>query len=385
MRRAALGAVALLLSGCVGEDAGSSDSRVQFNPLERQSKVVEPVRDPGPPVDLEKRPDYQKILQGFRDNADALFQRSDIHQKIDQIERVFMGTGKYLELVEIYQDVVEKEGLDSSAAPRLAWAYIRLGQRKQARAFLDRLEENRREDAIVAFLDGAFWFNEAQESEEAIGKAVDAWERALELDPDFRGFSGLTADSVRRKVKQLQQASPAARRPSSGSESEDDAEARSARSPDPSEAEPGESRGRGESDHRPSTGDKPPENEASDADTPDKPPVPLLLTRADMAYSQGETGKAKRLYAQVLNRDADNVGAEFGMIRVLWKQNPHDQDLSKRARKLAERDDLDPRDAYELGLFARAKLDLPDLTNELWERIRLQDPELAKKLGIAED
>ena len=386
----------LLLSACADEETGD-EKRVDFTPLERQSKMTRPVVDPAPPVDLEEHPEYRQIIRGFRNNAAALFEREDIGERIQQIERVFVGTGKYLELLAIYQEVVEKQGLVSAAAPRLAWSYIRLGQRRQARELIDRLLEARPKDAVVAFLDGSWWFNEVRESEKAAARAAIAWRRALDLDPDFQGFAQINAPALEQKVRQLEARLSKPPEELIGGEAP-------AEPPQVEEAEPksetsasaeGEAAGEGVEEAAETlaegaaeTVEEPVREESAPSDRSGanggERPIPILLTRADLALNAGRLGEAKGLYERVLEADPERLEAEFGLIRVLYKENPHASEAHERAEKLVGRPRLGADLAYDLGLFARAKLERPELADKFFDVVRSKDPSMAEKLGIGE-
>lgn len=404
--------LAVALGACSSADGGTDESTVYFTPLERQETVVEPVEAPGPPVDLENRESYRQIVEGFRKSAAALFQREDIEKRLDQIERVFLGTGKYLELVSIYQDVYDRLGVDSPVADRLAWAYIRLGQRQQARALLDEMQRARPNDATVAFLDGFYWMNAGQDSPKAFARAVLQWRRVLDLAPNFEAFGRVSARSLKARIRQLERRLPKppeqlVERPKtvvadgdgggtdteSGTETSEDA-------PTPeSEAEPADGK---TAEASPSDEETDERTKKADAETPkDAPstsgarasdesadddqgptPVGVVMMRADEALSKGNPTEAERRYEKILDRDPDHAGAQIGLVKVAWKQNPEDPKLADRVRKLADNQDLEARDVYDLGLFAKVRLKDQKLAEEIFERVREMNPEFAKKVGI---
>jgi tetratricopeptide (TPR) repeat protein len=312
----------------------------------------------------------------------------------------------------IYQDVVDQRGLDTEASPRLAWAYVRLGQEQQARELLDKLLEARADDADVHFIDGSFWFNRARESPVAAARTAVAWERALELDPNFKGYEGITAAAMQKQVAQLK-----SRLPKSPARMVREAEAQEA-AESSGAGEGGVAAHGGQMPGGGAMGQMPAENEeegaepdagASDtataapaepdtgvADTgsaeskadagaeeePTKTPVPILLTRADMALNQGELDRAESIYGKVLDREEGNIDARIGLVRLDYKRAPEDGKIVQKVRRIAESDRLTASQAYDLGLFADVKLGETELARELWEKVRALDADYADRLGL---
>jgi tetratricopeptide (TPR) repeat protein len=421
VERLAIGVlVAAMLGACSSSDEGSDDSRVHFTPLERESRSVEPVDAPAPSVSLEERPEYKKIIEGFRSQAVQLFQRDDIDRRLNQIERVFIGTGKYLELVAVYQDVVDELGLESPAAPRLARGYIRLGQREQAREFLDKLKEARPEDAQVAFLEGLYAVSAPQQTAEAASQAVTAWRRTLELDPDFEGPGRMTADRLERQIEQLdkrasagdrggqQQPGPVAQADQPGSDGTGPGAPAGDDQPDDEKSADDETAGEDSADgaDRESTDEaESPEqktgaeradvgmaDEADDGDgasepTPDaggETPAGVLVLRADEARATGNLEKAAETYQKVLDRAPDHLDAKFGLLQVDWKRDGNADDIAGRLKSLLDHPELTAREAYQMAQFADGELGRAELAETFRQRVRELDADYADKLGIGE-
>lgn len=418
-----------MLGACSSSDEGSGDSRVHFTPLERETRSVEPVEAPAPPVSLEDRPEYEQIIQGFRSQAVQLFQRDDIDRRLNQIERVFVGTGKYLELVAVYQDVVDELGLESSAAPRLARGYIRLGQRKKAREFLDKLKQARPEDAQVAFLEGLYAVSAPEQAPQDADRAVEAWRRTLDLDPDFEGPGGMTAARLEQQIGQLEQSGSAAGQGQPGQQR-----------PGPvAQAEPGgggaEQPPSGEGDGTPSgesDGDELDENtgetdgetsgdnekkeatdetptadkvdagaERADAEmageedggdgalgsAPDagtEAPVGVLVLNADEARANGNLEKAAETYQKALDRAPEHLDAQFGLLQADWARDGEMDDIAGRLESLLDHPELTAREAYQMARFADGELGRAELAETFRQRVRELDADYADKLGVGE-
>lgn len=193
--------------GCGPHEAGEAD-RIHFNPLERDAQTMREIEPPEPSFSLEENPEYQQVIDAFRENAGNLFQRErdDMGRRIAQIENIFMQTGKYLEFVAILQDVVDEEGLSNPAAIRLAWGYVRLGPDETARSFLERILEEHPEDPRVHFAHGSYWFEKARDSEVAMARAVLAWKQSLKFDEG--GGRARRRGSLKERVRMMEKQLP---------------------------------------------------------------------------------------------------------------------------------------------------------------------------------
>jgi Flp pilus assembly protein TadD len=379
------------LVGC-GQAPTSADGVTYFHPLQAEEPLVEPVQDPGPPVKTEEMEGYSQIMEGFRANAEVLFRRADIEKRLDQIEQVFVSTGHYLELVSIYQRVVEKQGYDTPAAPRLAWALVRLGQRQQAKTLIDDLKEARPEDADVHFIDGAYWLNQARESREAAARTVLAWQKTLELDPDYEGFEEASASNIQTQIDRLRQQigappsevlkqakppKPAPEKPKADGESalaeSKQTQSRQAPEPEPTSAEPAD---------EPEGPEKVAEAPDDEAEQRKPSPDSVRLTRASLAVSEGDLEQARNLYESVLEDDSDHLRAQFGLLKVRQRDGAAAESLAEEARSLLDHPKLDAQTAYNIGLFARAKLDAEELAESFFDVVRTKDPAFAEQNGL---
>lgn len=381
--------VCLVLAGC-GQQPSSSDGVTYFHPLQAEESLVEPVEDPGAPVDTEEMRGYRQIMEGFRANAGALFQRSDIEKRLDQIEQVFISTGHYLELVGIYQRVVEQQGIESTAATRLAWSLVRLGQRQQAKTLIDRLKDARTQDPDVHFIDGAFWLNRAQDSREAAAKTAMAWQKTLELDSDYKGFQGATASDIQNQIDRLKQnlgAPPSeiiqkAQPPAPAPAAEPPAEPEQVANQQDTEDKPTPDTEGRERPSEPDTEETAPTTPQEPPTTDEPSPVKVRLMRASLAASKGDLETAKRQYESVLEDESNNLQARFGLLKVRQKQGDAVGTLRDEVRSLLDHPELDAPTAYNIGLFARARLDSDELATSYFNEVRNKDPEFAEQNGL---
>ncbi|MFB6265206.1 MAG: tetratricopeptide repeat protein [Bradymonadaceae bacterium] len=414
----ALGLASLLavLAWNCGGAADDSRTTAYVHPLAGPDEFDSTVSSPAPPVSMDEKPGYRSIVEAFKKNASALFKRSDIDKRIEQIERVFVATGHYLDLVAIYQRVVDEQGLASPAAPRLAWAYIRLGQRRLARKLIDRLERARPESARVAYLEGAFWFDRASQSKKAAARTVRAWRRALERNPDLQGFGGVGASQLKRQLARLEKrlgSSPEAilgsdERPSStdtspprsdgSGESSIGGETEPSSSADPPDERGGEDDSdAGEDSSAAEPTDEPTADSSagaapsrtntdrSDGSTEDTGQVAdRAVIEGQLALESGAPRKAQSRFERALEHAPGRVDARLGLLRAKLRAGGDPDALADDLRKLVERQDLSARQAYDAALFARVKLEDDGLAVRLLERVRRLDPAFAKRIGVSE-
>lgn len=390
-----------LAVGCGGE-AESDDERVHFTPLERDEQSTREIDAPEPPVSLEEREELARLVRKFRQRAPEFFAKKTKDRPVSETERLFLSSGKYLQLVPIYQQVVDEQGLESPAAPRLAWVLVRLGQEKQARQLLDELLGVRPDDPFVHFVDGAYWFNQSTESSRAAAKAVLSWRRVLELDSTFEGPRRLDSRALKQKIQQIERRLPEAPEALASQEGPVDRggpppEERAAPE-NPEGAEMGDTgvesggadradAGRGADAGTASGPDAGSTARARSADAGvdggARTPTPVLVTRAELATNDGELDRARRLYRRILEeRGSDRPDAKFGLIQLGYRQNPNDESLAKRLRDLVDHPDMTASLAYEMGLFAQSKLERSKLAETCWKRVRQLDPSYAEQVGI---
>lgn len=366
---------------------------VWFTAVETDVPKPRPIEDPGPSLPAAQLTSYEPIIQGFLKNHPRLLEREDIKLQIERIENIFLASGRYHEIVALYRADVEKRGTASHVADRLAWAYIRLGQRKKAREWLDELLKARASDPMVHFLEGAFWIQAEPRGPDSLRKAVDAWKRVIELDPNFRGPENLDARVLAEEIARFEQAAGPAPPPQSAVPSAravvqraigdalragpEAAELPTEPPPEPEQpVEPGQ------------PAEAPPAEPAEP--TPPPPSSPdhtieqqyrLLVAKAQIALGRGEPEKAEDLYLQAKKLVPTGFDAEFGHLRAGWSVTSARNDIATKMRELAKREDLTARQRYDLGLFLWTQMSRPDLAREQFEKLKKQDPELAERVG----
>jgi tetratricopeptide (TPR) repeat protein len=201
---AALLFVAMMsLVGCRPATGADTASKIWFQPLEQQRPTAEPLAMATPPADADEFDRFDPVFRGVEARPVELFERSNIGRWADKIEDIYLRSGRYLELAGLYQQVVDEMGVGSRAAPRLAWVYVRLGQRHLAGPLLDKLLAEQPDNASVHFVNGAYWFNDARNSRQAAARAIRSWETTLSLNPNFSGFGPFESRSLQQQIDRL--------------------------------------------------------------------------------------------------------------------------------------------------------------------------------------
>ncbi len=394
----ALGAgVGLLASGCGQGPVDDSAGAVSFSPLETGTVTPEVVSD-RQQVPAKQKKQVQDIIDGFKKNALKFFQSGDPQGRLSQIETVFIASGHYLDLVGIYQNVVEKQGISSDAVPHLARAYLRLGQEPEARALLDKMILHRANEPQTWFLNGAYWLPKAQNSEDAAARVVASWQKALEIDPNFNVAGQGNTPPLRQQLAALRQRTPKeaikkavdeiaqkpvdlAKKPIKAAP-RSDLRASDLRASAPSPAPPG-AKPRAQSAPSPAP-QAPSPAQSAPSPAPQAETAEVIIARGDIALSQGDADKAEQYYKKALQQKPNSASARFGLIRAAWTDDARRNQAGRDLRKLAKRDDLSARQLYDVGLFAFSKLGDNKLAIDLWKRAKQSDPALARQANIDE-
>jgi tetratricopeptide (TPR) repeat protein len=389
-----------LLTACGQGTVDSERDPVYFSPLEDQSIEPKVHDDPGPAMSAKERQQIQPVIEGFRRNARQVLAKPDIGERISQIESIFIASGHIVELANIYQDIVEEEGVSSPAAPRLAWILLQMGQEKQARMWIDRLLVEYPGRASSWYLDVIFHLPQLREGGSAAPRIVYGWNRAnSDQTTELVGFGERQIAMVDQQVSQLEERLP--EQALAGVE-EELAELLATpvseleRPPALADEEPAAPTGEPDAvdqERAQAPVRQPDEDEQVDPDiaatteepkTPAEEQEPLKITvaRGSIALSNDETEKAMRIFQSALERDPDNVAANLGMARASWTVEEMRGQSTKLIRELASRDDLTPRQKYEVGLFAFSKMDDNELATKMWTQVQSEDPELAEQVGL---
>lgn len=327
--------------------------------------------DPGPNITQTELDTFEPIVEGFQKNHELLLGQSDVREQLDRIENVYIATGRYLELVGIYQRDVAEKGAKSHAAARLGWAYIRLGQEKPAKELVALLKTEESERAMAFFLEGAGHLQWDAGSEGSNQGLYRAWSRALELNPNFKGFEGISAAQMRAQLERLK---PQLGEPVDALALAQErvqgvtAAALAATAVKPTEAEP----------EVPAVE---PEVPAAEPDDPERQ-YRITVARAELALNEAKYQEAEELFIQAKALVPNGFAAEFGHLRAGWGQEGARPRIRPRFEELAKRDDLTGRQAYDLGIFLLNVVQDKALAAGVLNRVKTLDPELAGRVNI---
>jgi tetratricopeptide (TPR) repeat protein len=273
--------------------------------------------------------------------------------------------------VGIYQRDVAEKGAKSHAAARLGWAYIRLGQEKPAKELVALLKTEESERAMAFFLEGAGHLQWDAGSEESNQGLYRSWSRALELNPNFKGFEGISAAQMRAQLERLK---PQLGEPVDALALAQErvqgvtAAALAATAAKPTEVEP----------EVPAVE---PEVPAAEPDDPERQ-YRITVARAELALNEAKYQEAEELFIQAKALVPSGFAAEFGHLRAGWGQEGARPRIRPRFEELAKRDDLTGRQAYDLGIFLLNVVQDKALAAGVLNRVKTLDPELAGRVNI---
>jgi len=358
-----------------------------FAAVQVDAPMASIIGDPGPSISAIEMNRFEPILDGFRKNHELLLSQDDVRQQLDRIETVYIATGRYLELVGIYQRDVEKRGAKSHAAARLAWSYIRLGQERQAKELIALLKKEESEEAMAYFLEGTTFLQWDPSAEDSKKGVFRAWSRALELEPNFKGFESISAAQMRSQIDQIRPlmveekslsamelAQERIAKISDGAQAATTPDADVPEAPDVDEAPSNEAPGD--------------EATVSDEALPASPSADpareyrIAVARAELLLNEARFQDAEDAFLVAKTIDPNGFAAEFGHLRAGWGIETARPRIRPRLRALAERDDLTGRQAYDLGLFLLRHANERELATNLLNRVKELDPELANRVQI---
>lgn len=422
----------LIASACVEGSEPTGRPTITRGALEQDVYESTVILDPGTGTSQDEIDKLGPLFESFEKNAPRLFRQGDLGPRIEMIERAYMTSGRYMDLVAMYKKDVDEHGLrQGPTAIRLTWAMVRLGQEDEAKRLLGELLVLRPKNPDVWFLYGAYWIKYARSSSDAAKKVVLAWRKVVELDPQFSGFEGINAPTLKRETDaiakgtrilpgelELLEATLTTK-----AKDTPKGEATTTDKPTPVVAE-------GEEATPGTDGQTPPENApgeevavevpptettpavvATNEDTEPveetapaeeapvaKGPEPLtvLMGRAQMALSQGDqNGAAGFVKTAILTHSPEGafdklVDTEqssrdiFTLIRLAWQTSQDRNGAARAFRKLAERaqGEKDATLTYEMAMFAWKELEDRPVAIRLFEHFAKLDPARAGAMNI---
>ncbi len=421
-----IGAVALVFvaSGCGDGLLAEGEEIVYLSPRSGAGVEAAPVVDELPEPDEQRAINYEQIRQGFAARPAVLLNDPDAPSMLSAIEQSFLLSGHYLELIALYEQVYAAEGTASMAAPALAWAYMQIGHEPGVRALVERMVEEQPEDPLTWLVAGNAHLAMGDMSLAAQQRALDSFERVLELDPGFERFIAMDRGRLDAQISSLRQQLPDDIPPEvlaeadegtpmhhagegeggmgleveaedaeidveAAEEEETDEEAASeeaqvvaqevagGRAPAVAQAVEEVAALRDE--------EEPAEDEEIEEEVEEVDPLAAARKVAEgrrlMRQGSDHFTDAQEAFEEALEYEPENVDAAIGILQ-LAQRSEAPQDMLRNQVDTIAAHELSAQQAYDLGLFSLQRLNDRELASSLLERVRQKDPSFADRVDI---
>ncbi len=190
---------AVLLSACAPDDVPPGTYLFADGPLSNfaANAYVDQLSQ-RPDLDPEKRAVVEQIVAA---PEEFLTQRPPT-SVLNEAELVFFAAGRSFELLDFYAAAVER-GVEDMR-PRRAWLLERLGLHDEALSEARQAVRDLPQSAEAHFVLG-FVLGQSEEADRALLSEIrDSYRRAVSLDPEFLGPSGVTAPEVLEQVRAIE-------------------------------------------------------------------------------------------------------------------------------------------------------------------------------------
>lgn len=402
--------------GCAEGAAPEAPEPIYQSPLEQDTYAPTPILDPGTGAKPEELARFAELFVSVEQNADALFSRQDVEGRLDLVERAYLSAGRFQDLVAMYSKHVQTHGVDSPIAARLAWAWVKLGQEKNALELSTRILKAKPQDSTSWFLYGAHWLREADTSTDAAARVFVSWSELLKRSPGFIGFDNIDATAIRREVElqkgRLTQSpeelealraklleadaapAPEPKTPQTPTPNTDPAATPEPTPPTPPTTEPTAPQAAPPS--------QPPTPSPAPMPTTPKPaPAPslaVLLVKAQLAMGNQSLDEAgghmERAYSLLLGshkslteaikaQPQSELAHMMTFIKLDWELARDRHDTAVAARALFERADLAPSTMHEGVMFALRKMEDRPLARTLLNQLKAKDAAYFERSGAS--
>lgn len=341
--------------------------------------LVRPFKDPAmtrkdarPSLDAAQLGQANDILNRFFEEQERVFGLAETDQHLDALEDFAIQTGRYFELVDAYRGAYDKNGASHFVSPRLAWAYVNLGQMNFAATIVDESLKVRPNDARLYFIRGFLLSRARQVDKALIGEVRSLWVRALELDPDLKRLYPVSARVLRGRIEEMNRVlGDTVKVPPPGSAPAKGA----ALTPPPGGAASAAGAGTGDVASPPS------EASSAPADAGD---IESQLLSAESSLASGQAKEAYPAFQRVLSVEPDNLRALYGRAVAGWKaigqmDRPKALGLLDAVR---QRPDLTGRQLFELGNIYYREVKQRDKALKLFNRLKEVDPSYAETVNV---
>ena len=421
----ATAALALVAAGCGDGLLAEGEEIVYLSPRGAAEVSATAVEDQWPEHEEQRAANYQQIRQGFSAQPGVLLRDPDAPSMLSAIEQSFLLSGHYLELVEIYEEVYEREGTDSLAAPALAWAYLQIGHEPAVRALVEQMVEEQPDDPLTWLVAGNAHLAMGDLSLAAQQHALDSFEKVLELDPGFERFIAMDRGRLEAQIGNLRQQLPDDLGPEALAEADEGApmhhaggesgEALEAAPEDEIDEEHEEAQAQAEAEEAQEAASVAAQDVATEVADEEAPAIASAIEEATAVEEEEESEEAQEVdeeevdplqaarkvaegrrlmgqgsehftaaqeaFEEALEYEPDNVDAGIGILQLAQRSEAPREMLADQVETIAEHE-LTAQQAYDLGLFSLNRLNDPDLATSLLERVQQKDPSFAKRVDI---
>jgi hypothetical protein len=135
----------------------------------------------------------------------GFFARKPPTRVMNEVELVFFSTGRVPELLDILKQSLNEPGR-GWLLPRYAWLLGRMGQLTHARQQADLAVQQLPDDPDAWFVWAFAHGQEGADPSVSPAELQRAFERVIELAPDYRGPGDIDADRLRQQIEALRQA-----------------------------------------------------------------------------------------------------------------------------------------------------------------------------------
>ena len=433
-----IAAIAAGVIACGDGVLADGDDVVYLTPFNHDAIDIDQVRDRPPSVAppyeetyQQDQQDYEQINSEFIRQADQILSDPQVIDVLGSFERSFVFSGRYLEMVSIYQQHQQEYGTGPVATPALGWAFVRLGNEPGALAIIDELLETRPDDPNTWVIVAKFHGRRANQSMESARQARRAYERILELDPEFSGFKTMDIQRIERELEALHRIAPPADddRPAAEASAADqpmhhaDERRDIGTTADVGDGADDESRqqARGDADRRAddvaeraqlvveelsitvdeyiddampadmsaeemeqlaaASDDDSSSDGAADDDTPSARELVARGQRHVQRGSEDNLRRAEEYFEQALEVDPENIDAGIGLLQIAERTGAPEEMLTDQVDTLSDHE-LSAEQAYQLGLFSLRRLNDRQRATSLLRRVEQLDPSFARRVGI---
>ncbi len=144
-----------------------------------------------------------ELVREIASRHEEIFRRDPPQQVMDEAELIFFATGRLPELVEYYEEAIERRHGDTSLLARLGWLYERLGLEDLAFESVKDAAQRRPDDAFAHFALAYTYGQQAERRDDPYPHMLTALERVFELEPTFEVRGVVSHQALREEYNRI--------------------------------------------------------------------------------------------------------------------------------------------------------------------------------------